>query len=114
VGEELEQTLFRKEHADERKKYMQFIVEYIFSHPEGVFHSCNSGSIWEATEKAGFHLLRCTGYLLEPKGLEDVLVRLGLIEPVCLEKTEIGTKSRFYKPKISLEAAREVLKDYIS
>jgi hypothetical protein len=113
VGEELKQALFKNEHADERKKYMQFLVDYIFSHPEGVFYSCNSGSIWDATEKAGFPVSRCMEYIIEYNGIEKIFMKLDLIEPVRLEKTETNARSRFYKPKVSLEAAKEALKDFI-
>jgi hypothetical protein len=113
VGEELEQALLMKEHVDERKKYIQFLVDYIFSHPEGVFYSCNSGSIWDATEKAGFPTSRCMEYIIEYNGIEKIFIKLNLIDPVRLEKTETGARSRFYKPKVSLEEAKEALKDFI-
>ena len=91
---------------EERENIRNFLVEYIFSKRDGVYYSCNTGSIFEEAKKRGHQPLLVSGCLLE---LEGKLIEKDLIEYPFLKKTETGAKSRFYKPKVSLEKAREIL-----
>ena len=89
---------------EEENAYREFLIECIFS-GNGVYMSCNEGSIYSKCSEMGYDPSKVSGCLLK---FENELVEKGLIKNPFLKKTSTGAESRFYEPcaGVTLESAR--------